>query len=404
MTDSSGTVAARFEEPWGLLMSLWLLLVFIGAYAIVPASALPVVTEGTDIGLAAASWIVTAPPVGAAIAGLPIGAWLDRTDNRRAIVLAGLWLFVVGLLAWVAGTEELYWPLVATRLLGGVALVTAWVAGINLLSAGFTDRYRTTVVAAYAAGYPAGYALGQFGAPIVTARLGWPATFPVFGALAAGTLPACYLAGRGIDRPASEGDATLRGAASVLANRDVQVVCVLSFVAYAVYLILNSWLPTYLVAVFGLSLAESGLFVASVPAIGIAARTSGGLLADRAFARRQRPVVVLSFAATTLVVAALAVLGRIGTLVPFLLGLAAAGFGIQLQIGVLYTYVQGFVAEETIGTAVALVAVVGWIGQFVAPALTGALVDRTGNHGVVLVCAAAFAFFGIGIAWFAPDP
>ena len=405
MIDLLDRALRRRGEPWGLLAGLWLLWLFIGAYAIVPASVLPVVTEELAVGPAAASWIVAAPQVGAAIVGLPAGIALDRVNNVRATVLAGLCLFVAGLSGWVAAVDSAYWPLLASRLLGGAALVTVWVAGTNLLSAAFSDRYRTTVVAAYTTGYPAGYALGQFGAPLITARLGWPATFPVFGTLVLVVLPLCYIAGRRVvrepaGRTSTDRGSTTRGVASVATNRNVWIVCLVSFTVYALYMIFNSWMPTYLTRRLGLSLAESGLFVAVFPAVGIVARTGGGIVSDRVFGRRKRPVVLCSFGATTLVVA---VLVGISTPVVFLLGLIVAGFAIQLQIGVLYTYVQDFVTGETVGTAVALVSVVGWVGQFVAPAVTGALVDFTGTYTTVLGCAVAVGLLGTLVGWLAPE-
>jgi NNP family nitrate/nitrite transporter-like MFS transporter len=399
--DAASTAPIRSNEPWELLAGLWLLWLFIGAYAIVPASVLPLVTTQLNVGLAAASWIVTAPQVGAAIMGVPIGAVLDRVQNVRAIVLASLCLFITSFVGWVAGANGAYWPLVASRLLGGIALVTVWVAGTSVLSAAFSPRYRTTVVAVYTTGYPAGYALGQFAAPLITVRLGWPATFLVFGVLVAAVLPLCYVAGRQVVRPSSEQVSTAHNVAAVAANRNVWIVCVVSFTVYSLYMIFNSWMPTYLTRTFGLSLAESGLFVALFPAVGIAARTSGGIVSDRLFGRRKRPIVVLSFGTTTLVVA---VLFGISTPIAFVAGLVVAGFCLQLQIGVLYTYVQGFVETKTVGTAVALVSVIGWVGAFVAPAMTGALVDLTGNYIIVLVYTVVFGLAGTLVGWLAPEP
>lgn len=80
---------------------MWL---FIGAYALVPASVLPVVTRQLNVGLAAASWIVTAPQVGAAVAGIPIGVALDRVNNVRSITVSCVCLFTAGVLGWVAGS------------------------------------------------------------------------------------------------------------------------------------------------------------------------------------------------------------------------------------------------------------------------------------------------------------
>lgn len=389
------------DGPWGVLVSLWAMWLFIGAYSIVPASVLSVVIEDMGLSATAASWVVTAPQVAAAVVGIPAGVLLDRVDNRTAIVGAVLAVLVAGVAGWLAATGGSYWGLIGTRLLGGAAFVTVWVAGANVLSGAVPSRHRATAVAVYTTGYPAGYALGQFGAPWVADLFGWPATFAVFPALGAALLPAFVLASRNVGAAdAGEGAPRLDEIARVLTTRGVWFVCVMSFTVYSLYMLFNSWMPTYSSRAFGLSLGESGLLVALFPAIGIVARTSGGVVSDRLFGRRKRPVVLISFAATTVLVVSLT---RVDVPVGFFLGLVVAGFFIHLQIGLLYTYVQGFVESNVVGTAVAVVSVVGWVGSFVAPAVAGALIEHTDDFASVFGFAVLLGVVGVGVAVVAPD-
>ena len=60
-------------------------------------------------------------------------------------------------------------------------------------------------------------------------------------------------------------------------------------------MVVKSGVPTYITRRFGVSLAESGAFVALFPAVGILARPAGGWLSDRWLDRRRRPVFAASF-------------------------------------------------------------------------------------------------------------
>lgn len=394
-------LASGLAGPPGLLVALWLFLVFVGGYSIVPASVMSVIMAELSIGPTAASWVLTAPQVAAAVVGLPVGIYLDRIDNRTAAVASVLVLLVAGAWGWFAADAGAYWSLIASRLLGGTAFVTFWVAGANLLTGAFPAGNRATAVAVYTTGYPVGYAVGQYTGPLIAEGLGWAAIFAVFAVLGLVVVPALVLVGRGVDTSVSaETTPELGEIKRVLLSRGVWVVGVMSFTIYSLYMLVNSWMPTYSAETFGLSLAESGLLVALFPATGVVARTAGGVLSDRVFGHRRRPVVLVSFAVTSALVVALY---YSGTVALFLLGIVAAGVFVQLQIGLLYTYAGEFVGSNVAGTAIAIISVVGWGGAFVAPAVAGALLESTGSYVSVFAYALALGLFGVGVTVLAPE-
>lgn len=87
----------------------------------------------------------------------------------------------------------------------------------------------------------------------------------------------------------------------------------------------------------------------------------------------------------------------------FLVGLVAAGLTIQLQMGVIYTYVQNFVDDNVVGTAVAVISVVGWLGEFMSPVITGALIEWTGEYSSIFVYTGVLGVIGTLVALLASE-
>jgi NNP family nitrate/nitrite transporter-like MFS transporter len=165
---------------------------------------------------------------------------------------------------------------------------------------------------------------------------------------------------------------------------------------YSLYMVFNSWMPTYITRRFGVSLAESGTFVALFPAVGILARPTGGWLSDRVLGRRRRPVFAASFVGATVLAVVMFYTTTIAVLVAVLV---LAGVFIQLQIGLMYQSVREFVDPGAAGTAVALASVAGWLGSFVAPVVAGELVASAGTYAVLFVFAVGLGVTGALTVW-----
>jgi len=395
------TSAARCRRSrWVLVAGASLVSVALGAYEISPASVAPLVRESMGIGPTAAGLVVSVMFGTAVVASLPIGAALDRTDSRRAVAVAVLALFVAGAWGWVAARRGAYASLLASRVLGGVAYVVVWNAGIDIVSEAVAESHRATAVGVFTASGPVGFALGQGAGPAVAARFGWPAIFLVFDGLALVGLVLFWPTSRGLGTVGAGAPPGLADFRSVLQDRGVWLVGTLGFLGYALYLFVNSWAPSYLTEEVGLSLALSGVLVALFPAVGVLSRVSGGLLSDRLFDGRRRPVVLVSFAVTAPLVVAFAALDSVAVLVVVLLG---AGFAVQLTLGLSFAYVRELVTARVAATAVAFQTSVALAGAFLAPIAGGAVVETSG-YPVAFLLAGTLAVAGVAVAWRAPEP
>jgi NNP family nitrate/nitrite transporter-like MFS transporter len=375
----------------------WVMLLFVGAYLITPASILPLIIDDLGTGEATAASLVSMPQVAATVIGLPVGIYLDRIETRSIVPFAGTVLFVGSAGDWLAATEASVLLLTASRLLAGVGMFILWVVSVNVASNAFPPRQRATATSVIISGYPAGYALGQFGAPRIASVVGWPGVFPVFGTAVLVVSVAFFVVTSGVSRAdTSTSPPTLSDLTQVFGNRNVWSVVVVTFLGYSLYMVFNSWMPTYITRQFGISLAESGSFVALFPAIGILARPAGGWVSDGWLRRRRRPVFAASFTGASV----LAVAMLYSTTVAALVGvLVLAGVFIQLQIGLLYQSVQEFAAPSVAGTAVSLASIAGWLGSFVAPVAVGELVATAGTYTAVFGFAVALGLGGVLTVW-----
>jgi NNP family nitrate/nitrite transporter-like MFS transporter len=375
----------------------WLVLLFVGAYLITPASILPLMMADLGITEATAAALVSMPQVAATVIGIPVGVYLDRVDTRAVVPGAAAVLFAGSVGDWAAASGGTVLPLIASRLLAGVGMFVLWVVSINVASSIFPPDRRATATSVIISGYPAGYALGQLGAPRVAGVVGWPGVFPVFGGAVLLLSVAFYVAAGAVSRyGTAPAPATMAEFKSVFRNRNVWTVVVVTVLGYSLYMIFNSWMPTYLTRQFGVSLAESGSFVALFPAVGILARPAGGWLSDGWLGQRRRPVFAVSFLGAIVLAVAMFYSTTVAVLVTMLV---LAGVFIQLQIGLLYQSVREFVDPSAAGTAVALASVAGWLGSFVAPVVVGELVATAGTYAVVFGFAVGLGAVGGLTVW-----
>lgn len=392
---------SRTVPRWPLAyVGLWLLATAGMSYLIVPTSVLELVMTDFGIGPAAAGWLVSVMFGVQAVASTPTGIGLDRVDNRRAVAAAALLLGGGGGAGWWTASGGAFGWLLVTRAVGGLGLVLAWNAGTNLVSRVSAESRRASLLGVYTASAPAGFALAHLTGPTVASRYGWPAVFAAYVPLVLLGASLFLVTSRSLDLSGG-GAARARFAdfRRVLLDRKIWHVALLGFAIYSLYVFANSWLPTYLADRLELSLTASGLAVALFPAVGIVSRSGGGILADRVFGGRRRPVLLLSFLVSA---PAFVVMGFVTVPSVVVLALILGGLAIQLGIGLLYAYVRTIVAPNVEATAIAFLTAVSLLGSFSAPLIGGIIIQRTGSYVPAFGYAALVLVGGFLLAWWAP--
>jgi nitrate/nitrite transporter NarK len=384
----------------GIVAGLFVLTASAAAYEIAPASVTPLIRESFGIGPSAAGWVVSVMFATAVAVSLPVGVVLDRVNVRIAVLVATLGLLASGVWGWAAASATAYWWLLVSRVLGAFAFVVVWNAGPNVIARTVPPSRRATVVGVFTASGPFGFALGQFGAPLVASVGGWPAIFPAFAAVSLPGIALFLVATAGGDVTIETDVPTGSEMWNLATNPAVWTLCGLGFLAYAVYLFLNGWLPSYLTTELGVSLTVGGALAALFPLVGVVSRTGGGYVSDRLFGGRRRPVLLVAFLVSGVAVAGFVVFTQVAVVVGLVL---TSGFAVQLAIGLLFAYVTEVVPPEVGTTAVAMLTSVGLFGAFLAPIGAGAIIERSGYRSAFLV-AVVVVGVGIVLALWAPEP
>jgi len=373
------------DEPWSVLAAVFLLSIGVNAFVIAPSSITPLFVDQFGITTAAAGNIVSAPFVGQILTQIPGGYLLDRYDNRRFVAVAVLAYVAVILLIQSVGSFGLFLFL---RVVGGVFVGLVFIASVNIIGQVFPTGRQALATGIYLASPPAAFAFAHATSPPIATAFGPVQVFLVHAGIAVVGLLLFLQSTAGPIR--SPGTPTPAEYARALGNRSVVLVGLSMFAVYALYLFLNTWLPTYGLEVLSLPLSAAGVVTALVPLVGIVARPSGGWLSDR-FGGRRRPVLGGGLAIGLVL---LACIPLSGSLPGFLLLIGGAAFGVQLAPGVSYVLTRELAAPGTEGTSLTVLSTIAFAGSVIAPAAGGWLVT-TYSWGVAFAAFAALGVLGI---------
>jgi ACS family glucarate transporter-like MFS transporter len=155
-----------------------------------------------------------------------------------------------------------------------------------------------------------------------------------------------------------------------------------------------TWVPTYLVTVKHFSVMKMG-FVASAPWVGaIFGNLLGGWLSDRVFSQRRKPVMMITSAATVVMMYLMLYAPSNPVLLAALF--FTAGTLLNLGYSTFLVYPMGLVAKKKIPFAASIVNTCGSIGGAFAPFVVGLILDTLDWDWVFRFLAlSAFLTFGI---------
>jgi nitrate/nitrite transporter NarK len=379
-------------NPWWILAGSFLLSVGVNAFMIAPSSIAPLFVERFDITTAAAGNIVSAAIVGSIFTQIPGGYLLDRYDNRWVVVPA-VGVFVLAVLA--IQVVDAFAPFLALRAVGGIVGGVVFTAGANVVGQVFPADRQGFATGLYITSPPVSFALAHATTPLLGTAYGPLRVFLLHAAVTVAGTVLFLIAAGGAIRSAETPTAEEFGRA--LRNRSVILVALSAFSVYALYLFLNTWLPTYGTDVLSLPLSTAGLVTAVVPLVGIAARPGGGWLSSRLGGRR-RPVLAGGLLVGLLLLVAIPFVGAVA---PFLALLVVGAFSVQLGMGVYYVLTRELATPGTEGTSLTVMTTIGFVGSFGAPIAGGWLISAYSWP----VAFAAFAAVGtLGVLALVPVP
>jgi len=218
-----------------------------------------------------------------AIAGLPLGALIDRTSRKRLLAaLVAIWSGFTAL----GGLAQNYAVLLVTRMAVGAAESGSPPAALALISDFFAARLRATAVSIFYIGAPLGGMAGAYLGGVVTASHGWRTA--LFAAALPGLVIALVIVATirdprrgGQDAQQAEAPQVTLGAALKLA-RNPGLACVLAALVIGALASVGvgAWTPALLMRIYHVPVQEAGRLVALISLLGAGGTALGGLLSD----------------------------------------------------------------------------------------------------------------------------
>jgi MFS transporter, NNP family, nitrate/nitrite transporter len=324
-------------------------------------------------------FLIAVPVLLGSLARIPLGILTDRYGARTVYPALMAALIVPALLMGVAGS---YPALLGTTLLLGLA-GASFAVGVPLVAKWFPASRQGLALGIYGVGN-IGTAVAAMMGPRLAARFGLAAAYWVYVPLLALFAVAFWLFVR--DAPgAIEPGQSLGQRLAILKERPVSWVLVLFyFVTFGGFVALGSFLPTYLVTRYGLTLSDAGARTAGFVVVATLSRPLGGYASDRWGGVRTLNIAFFLVAAFSV---ALAFEGGMPTITVAFLSVA---FALGLGSGAVFKLVAEHFPAQT-GLVGGLVGTGGGLGGFFPPIVMGVVKDVTGSYAIGFMLLSEFA-------------
>ena len=371
------------------------------------AVALPFIKRDFNLTNAEAGAAASVFFIGVTLIQIPGGLLIQKVRVRMVMIGATLLTSLATLFSGLSGTST---QLLLSRTMLGFAEGPLVVGGLSMINRWFPPRERATAIGIYIASFKAAPAIVPLIAAAIIYKFGWREVFYFFAAPGLVVAALWYfssdnprhsraneaevryiesaiektgvgVAGPSIQRP--QLDWLLRARHAELLGTRRQVLssfnlwgcgfayCMMGILTYAIL----TWVPTYLVEVKKYTLLQMGV-VASMPWIGaVLGSLVGGLLSDRVFGERRKPVMLIAAASSIFTMYGLVHAPND----PIALGglMLATGFLLNLGYSTFSVYPMGLVEKAQAPLAIAIVTTCGALGSGVGPVIVGFIVDRS---------------------------
>jgi MFS family permease len=354
------------------------------------------------------------------IAGLPLGALIDRYP-RRTIIIGGIVAWSI--MTAACGLARQYGQLFITRIGVGVGEAALSPAAYSLLADCFDRQRLGRAISVYFAGGGIGAGLAFLvGGSLIAWVDGWaPVVLPMLGAMKTWQVVFIMVALPGfpialaiglLREPARQGRVAAaampswRAVFAHLAERRrfmLPFAFGMAFVA-GVSLATLSWSPAMLMRIYGSSAAEAGFDLGVLMLIGIPAGLLLGAWFAELFDRRnfREPAIMVCLLAALLLIFTTGAMGLASSKVSLLSVVFLTMVGASIPPGIAAAAIQGMVPNEMRGrTSALLLLCQNGLGMVLGPWLPGLLNDQLfGGNGRMIALSLAITVIAFSLLGF----
>ncbi len=326
-----------------------------------------------------------------------VGWLIDRFDVNR--------ILATGFLVWSLATATTgllrgFALLLTMRLILGVGESVAVPASSKILARHLPEHHRGLASGVVMSALRCGNAVGTFGAGFLMAKFGWRPVFVGIGLVSLLWLPAWT---RWMPRNASfvpDSAMPAPGFAEIFKQKSFWGTSAGQFCCNYLFYFMITWLPTYLMLERHLSMAAMARVAGMYYSVDAASAIATGLLQDFGVRKGLTATVVRKSAmALGFSIAAVAVLGcAVAGPQTYLYWLMAAGIGCGMTSPGIFTFCQTLAGPHAVGKWYGAQNGFSNLAGVVGPALTGFVVQGTGNFVMPFAITSLLCVVG-GLAW-----
>jgi MFS transporter, ACS family, hexuronate transporter len=325
-----------------------------------------------EVGLVSTAVFLTATP--SALFG---GRAADHVGERQVLILSGVLGALAALaVAWSSG----FWSLVLGCLALGLGNGMQNPAGSAAVMRWFPQSQRGFAMGIRQTGVPIGGMLAAGAAPVLALHYGWRSAYLAGGLLS--LIGALLIIVAYFDPPRKQaaGATQMRSFRDLLRDRQLLFLALIFNSQVFTQMAATTYFVLFLHEAFGVSVVTAGALFVVVNIAAMVARIGWGLVSDRRFQGKRRPVLFIIIALT---VCSTLIAALIPSQTPlWLVGVLAVLFGVSAfaWTGILGTLVIETVGAESAGSAISLVQGLSMPATLLAPPLFGLLADMTGSY------------------------
>jgi sugar phosphate permease len=338
---------------------------------------------------------------------LPAGYLGDRFGPRKTLAVGGI-VSIIGNLTF--SQVDGFALLALGQLINGMGQAVGWSSAIKMVVNWFPKKRRATAIGFFITCVTIGSSAGIRMSGLIGDRLGWRASFMIPPLLMLGTLVVFWFVVR--DSPVDKGHSDFEDEAAlehivpsdfksrirlVLTHRTLWIVALVYFCFVYVQFGCLVWIPTFLAEKYTISVDRASLLTSFVLLPGILASPLCGLLSDRVFQGKRKPLIVIEMAVLA------------GTC--FLLGfdldiriavvlLAMVGLMILMPDVLLATFPADILSRKLTATGMGFLATFTSAAGIVTTPLSGKIVDLFHSYGALFFSFALAALAGMVVAMF----
>ncbi len=362
------------------------------------ATAAPLIKDemrltSTQVGLLLSAFFWSYTP------GQLVAGWLaERVSPYRALAIG---LAVWSLATALSGLAGGFLALLGLRFLLGLGEAAIFPCSSKLLAQHLPPERLGMANGIMGVGLALGPAFGTFVGGLIMARLGWREVFLIFGLASLLWIPPWWAATR---QASARAGATEKASTisywQIIRRREAWGAALGHFCGnFALYFVV-SWFPTYLIKARGFSVPDMAAIGGLVYVLYAASSFATGWISDRwmrsgASAHRVRLTFIL---ANVLLTTAGLTGAAFGSREVSIASLLVAGFAFGLGTPTIYAIGQTLAGPAAAGKWIGFQNCIANIAGIIAPAVTGMVVDRTGQFFWAYILAAAVSLAGV-LGW-----